>query len=124
MVVMTHLAINFSAPVRPRGPSARAESGPAEPISLKDGRRESPPEVYMRDEQQRLLDGLLGRNEKVRIRALYVVMWRAGLRVRDPLDLHVGDLRPEGTPSASAAPAGALPMRNSRPIPIGRRGPK
>lgn len=93
MVAMTQLAIDFSAPVRPRGSSTR---GQAEP-SIKEGGRELSPEVYTRDEVQRLLDGPLGRNEKTRTRnrALLVVMWRAGLRVREALDLRIGDLRPD-----------------------------
>ena len=97
MVVMTQLAIDFSAPVRPRGPSAkgRAPAGPSS-IEEKTG-RDLPPEVYTRDEVQRLLDGPLGRNEKTRTRnrALLVVMWRAGLRVSEALDLRMEDLRPE-----------------------------
>ena len=96
MVVMTQLAIDFSAPVRPRGPLAkgRALAGPS---SVKEkARRELPPEVYTRDEVPRLLDGPLGRNEKTRTRnrALLVVMWRAGLRGSEALDLHMEDLRP------------------------------
>ena len=97
MVVMVQLAIDFSAPVRPRGPSAkgRALAGPSS-IEEKTG-RDLPPEVYTRDEVQRLLDGPLGRNEKTRTRnrALLVVMWRAGLRVSEALDLRMEDLRPE-----------------------------
>ncbi len=53
MVVMTQLAIDFSAPVRSRGPSAkgRALAGPFS-IEGKAG-RDLPPEVYTRDEVQR-----------------------------------------------------------------------
>ena len=56
-----------------------------------------PPEVYTRDEVRRLLDGTLGRNEETRTRnrALLVVLWRAGLRVSEALDLRMADLRPE-----------------------------
>ena len=43
-----------------------------------------------------MLDGPLGRDEKTRCRnrALFVVMWRAGLRVREALGLRACDLRP------------------------------
>ena len=56
-----------------------------------------PPEVRARDEVQRLLDGLLGRNERTRTRnrALLVVMCRAGLRVSEALGLRMDDLRPD-----------------------------
>ncbi len=59
--------------------------------------RDLPPEVYTRGEVQRLLDGPLGRNEKTRTRnrALLVVMWRAGLRGSEALDLRMEDLRSE-----------------------------
>ena len=96
MVVMTQLAIDFSVSMRSRGSSSITEAS-VEPSSMKDGRREFSPEVYTRGEVQRLLDGPLGRNEKTRTRnrALMVVMWRAGLRVREALDLRIGDLRPD-----------------------------
>ena len=97
MVVMVQLAIDFSAPVRPRASlgKGRAPAGPSS-IDAKAG-RDLPPEVYTRDEVQRLLDGPLGRNAKTRTRnrALLVVMWRAGLRVSEALDLRMEDLRPE-----------------------------
>jgi len=95
MTVMTQLAIDFFAPVRPRvSAKGRALAGPSS-IEGKAG-RDLPPEVYTRDEVQRLLDGPLGRNEKTRTRnrALLVVMWRAGLRVSEALDLRMEDLRP------------------------------
>ena len=95
MVVMTQLAIDFSAPVRPRGSSAKGRA-PGMPSSVEEkAGRDLPPEVYTRDEVQRLLDGPLGRNEKTRTRnrALLVVMWRAGLRVSEALDLRMEDLR-------------------------------
>lgn len=95
MAVMTQLAIDFSAPVRPRvSAKGRALTGPSS-IEGKAG-RDLPTEVYTRDEVQRLLDGPLGRNAKTRTRnrALLVVMWRAGLRVSEALDLRMDDLRP------------------------------
>ena len=97
MVVMTQLATDFSAPVRPRGSSAKGRAI-GRPCSAKaKAGRELPPEVYTRGEVQRLLDGPLGRNEKTRTRnrALLVVMWRAGLRVSEALDLRMEDLRPD-----------------------------
>ena len=86
---MTQLAIDFS--VRPRGPAPK----PAAVAPSSSSTR--PPEVYTRDEVQRMLDGPLGRNEKTRTRnrALLVVMWRAGLRVSEALGLRVHDLRPD-----------------------------
>ena len=93
------LAIDFSAPVCPesRSEADSEREGRAVRTSIKDGGRELPPEVYTRDEVQRLLDGPLGRNEKTRTRnrALLVVMWRAGLRVSEALGLAMSDLRPE-----------------------------
>ena len=89
MVVMRQLAIDFSAPPRPRGSLVKGR-GPAGPSSIEGmAGRDQPPEVYTRDEVQRLLDGPLGRNAKTRTRnrALLVVMWRAGLRVSEALDL-------------------------------------
>ena len=87
---MTQLAIDFS--VRPRrGPASK----PAAAAPSSNSTR--PPEVYTRDEVQRLLDGPLGRNENTRTRnrALLVVMWRAGLRVSEALGLRMDDLRPD-----------------------------
>ncbi len=98
MTVMTQLAIDFSAPARPRGSSTRGRALAARPSSTKKKvGRELSPEVYTPDEVQRLLDGPLGRNEKTRARnrALLVVMWRAGLRVSEALDLGMEDLRPQ-----------------------------
>ena len=89
MVGMTQLAIDFS--VRPRGSASKSAATTPSSSSTR------PPEVYTRDEVQRLLDGPLGRNENTRTRnrALLVVMWRAGLRVSEALDLRMDDLRPD-----------------------------
>lgn len=86
---MTQLAIDFS--VRPRGPASKSAATTPSSSSTR------PPEVYTRDEVQRMLDGPLGRNEKTRTRnrALLVVMWRAGLRVSEALGLRMDDLRPD-----------------------------
>ena len=81
------LAIDFSACSRASVPES-STSRPR-PVSTR------PPEVYTRDEVQRMLDGPLGRNEQTRTRnrALLVVMWRAGLRVSEALGLRMDDLR-------------------------------
>ena len=83
------LAIDFS--VRPRVSTPEPSAASSRSGST------LPPEVYSRDEVRRLLDGPLGRNEETRTRnrALLVVMWRAGLRVSEALDLRMADLRPE-----------------------------
>lgn len=83
------LAIDFSACSRASVPESSTSS--SRPVST------LPPEVYTRDEVQRMLDGPLGRNERTRTRnrALLVVMWRAGLRVSEALGLRMDDLRSE-----------------------------
>ena len=86
---MTQLAIDFAAYSRASVPESSTSS--PRPVSTR------PPEVYTRDEVQRMLDGPLGRNEQTRTRnrALLVVMWRAGLRVSEALGLRMDDLRPD-----------------------------
>ena len=95
MVVMTQLAIDFSAPVRPRASSAKGRA-PGKPSSRRKGGAGPAARGLHAGRVQRLLDGPLGRNEKTRTRnrALLVVMWRAGLRMSEALDLRMEDLRP------------------------------